>query len=63
MHVETARAAVFDPYRKNRITGSAILIDPVTNATAGALMIRSGGCAHREFATGNDGRARRPVRP
>lgn len=29
----------FDPYAKNRETGSFILIDPITNATAGAGMI------------------------
>ncbi len=31
----------FDPYVKNRETGSFILIDPITNATAGAGMIES----------------------
>lgn len=30
----------FDAYRKNRATGSFILIDPLTNATVGAGMIR-----------------------
>lgn len=30
---------LFDPYKKNRSTGSFILIDPETNATAGAGMI------------------------
>ena len=39
IRVETSRPIAFDPYRENRITGSAILIDPATNATAGALMI------------------------
>ncbi len=39
IRVEASRAIAFDPYRENRITGSAILIDPATNATAGALMI------------------------
>ncbi len=28
-----------DPYRRNRTTGSFILIDEVTNATAGAGMV------------------------
>ena len=32
----------FDPYSKNRTTGSFILIDPVTNATVGAGMIQEG---------------------
>jgi sulfate adenylyltransferase large subunit len=39
VRVETTRAIFADPYRDNRVTGAAILIDPETNATAGALMI------------------------
>ncbi len=39
VHVETARALTFDPYRENRATGSFILVDPVTNATVAAGMI------------------------
>ena len=37
--VETTRAICFDAYADNRITGAAILMDPETNATIGALMI------------------------
>jgi sulfate adenylyltransferase large subunit len=37
--VTTARPLVFDPYTGNRATGSFVLIDPGTNATAGAGMI------------------------
>jgi len=37
--VSTARPIMFDPYHENRGTGSFILIDPVTNFTAGAGMI------------------------
>ena len=37
---EASHPLYFDPYRKNRTTGSAILIDPLTNATVGAVMIR-----------------------
>jgi hypothetical protein len=29
----------FDPYHRNRVTGAFILIDPITNETAGAGMI------------------------
>jgi hypothetical protein len=29
----------FDPYRRNRVSGSFILIDPITNETVGAGMI------------------------
>ena len=37
--VEAQRPLHFDPYRKNRFTGSFILIDPITNETMGAGMI------------------------
>ena len=37
--VSTARPLMFDRYQENRGTGSFILIDPVTNFTAGAGMI------------------------
>ena len=42
--VELALAStlVVDEYTVNRVGGSAIAIDPVTNATIGAFMIRSG---------------------
>ena len=39
VHIETSRPVVFDPYVADRITGSFILIDPVTNATVAAGMI------------------------
>jgi len=38
--IVTAKALFFDAYEVNRITGSFILIDPETNATSGAGMIR-----------------------
>ena len=37
--VTAARPLVFDPYEQNRTTGSFIVIDPATHATAGAGMI------------------------
>jgi sulfate adenylyltransferase large subunit len=37
--VTAARPLLFDPYDVNRTTGSFIVIDPATNATAGAGMI------------------------
>jgi sulfate adenylyltransferase large subunit len=37
---ETALPLFFDPYSSNRTTGGFIIIDPETNATAGAGMIR-----------------------
>jgi sulfate adenylyltransferase large subunit len=39
LRIETARPIYFDSYRRNRGTGSFILIDPVTNATVAAGMI------------------------
>ena len=39
LRLETNRPVLFDPYRRNRTTGSFILIDALTNATAGAGMI------------------------
>jgi hypothetical protein len=36
---ETNEALFFDSYRRNRTTGSFILIDPLANATVGAAMI------------------------
>jgi len=40
VELETTRPLFFDPYEENRATGSFILIDPRTNATAAAGMIR-----------------------
>ena len=39
VHLETVRPIIFDPYTKNRATGSFILIDPATNATVAAGLI------------------------
>jgi sulfate adenylyltransferase large subunit len=49
--VEAQRPLFFDAYRRNRGTGSFILIDPITNETLGAGMIQQ---AHA--ATGPAGR-------
>jgi bifunctional enzyme CysN/CysC/sulfate adenylyltransferase subunit 1 len=38
---ETVSPLFFDPYTQNRTTGSFILIDPISNATIGAGMIRA----------------------
>ena len=35
----TAKELFFDPYRKNKATGSFILIDPITNNTSAVGMI------------------------
>lgn len=39
--VHTAQPLVFDEYRQNKITGSVIFIDPDTNETVGAGMIKN----------------------
>ena len=39
MTVRTTKPLIFDPYKKNRITGSLILIDESTNETVCAGMI------------------------
>jgi bifunctional enzyme CysN/CysC len=39
--IATATPVAFDPYANNRATGAFILIDPVTNQTVAAGMIRS----------------------
>jgi bifunctional enzyme CysN/CysC len=41
-NISTTRPVAFDPYNENRRTGSFILIDRTTNATAGAGMISFG---------------------
>jgi sulfate adenylyltransferase large subunit len=41
IEIETHRPLFFDPYSKNRATGSFILIDPLSNETVGAGMIVS----------------------
>ena len=33
------QSVVFDPYRKNRVTGAMIVLDRLTNRTVGAAMI------------------------
>jgi sulfate adenylyltransferase large subunit len=58
VEIETTHPLYFDAYRRNRLTGSFILIDPITNATLAAGMIRENGtqAATRQrkltFATG-----------
>ena len=39
IHLRTTKPLFFDSYRKNRNTGSFVLIDEVTNETVGACMI------------------------
>ena len=39
VEIETSRPLLFDSYKRNRVTGSFILIDPATNDTVAAGMI------------------------
>ena len=41
VEIESTQPLVLDPYSTNRITGSFVLIDPQTNATVAAGMVRS----------------------
>lgn len=45
VELEAAQPLVVDRYQDNRVTGSFVLIDPVTNATVAAGMIRDGNTA------------------
>jgi sulfate adenylyltransferase subunit 1 (EFTu-like GTPase family) len=50
VRIVTARPLFLDPYKVNRFTGSFILIDRQTNATAGAGMVLTAGGASEENA-------------
>ena len=56
VRISTSRPLFFDPYTDNRITGSFVLIDRKTNATAGAGMIL--GAAEGSAESGQDRLAR-----
>jgi hypothetical protein len=57
---ETAKPLFFDPYTSNRIAGSFILIDPISNATLGAGMIRED-LSDTTAVTSADDLAKKPV--
>jgi len=57
---ETVSPLFFDPYTQNRITGSFILIDPISNATLGAGMIRAD-LADQTAAAGDSTKKLAPV--
>ena len=63
VRLQTSRPLAFDPYRRNRATGSFILIDPVTNGTVAAGMILDRDIGDDEIASGAPARAARgPVK-
>ena len=51
VNVETTRPLFLDPYVANRLTGSFILIDPVSHATVAAGMVREVLSGREETAT------------
>ena len=57
---ETASPMFFDPYKRNRVTGSFILIDPISNATVGAAMIERELAPQAEHSLPHDVRAAKP---
>ncbi len=48
VRLQTSKNIFFDPYQINQKTGSFIIIDPTTNVTVGAGMIRSGSTTSKE---------------
>ena len=52
---ETSQPLFFDSYANNRTTGSLVLIDQLSNATVGAVMIRDGQAGEQVFATDTQG--------
>ncbi len=47
--LKTSQPIFFDPYQVNQKTGSFIIIDPATNVTVGAGMIRAGSTVSKEI--------------
>jgi sulfate adenylyltransferase subunit 1 (EFTu-like GTPase family) len=52
VEIETSKPLFFDPYERNRATGSLVLIDLETNATVAAGMIVRAAAAHAVRPTG-----------
>ena len=55
LEITTSLPIFFDPYSRNRETGSFILVDPFTNATVAAGMIRDVRTAETLFGTPGEG--------
>ncbi len=47
--LKTSKSIFFDPYKINQKTGSFIIIDPATNVTVGAGMIRAGSTRSKQI--------------
>jgi sulfate adenylyltransferase large subunit len=52
--IETQKPLFCDPYKRNHVTGSFVLIDPMTNATAAAGMITGRNPADNAGAAGDE---------
>jgi bifunctional enzyme CysN/CysC len=63
VELQTASPLFLDPFKLNRATGSFILIDPVSNATAAAGMILRTSVALDELRPSGAGAATRPNSP
>jgi bifunctional enzyme CysN/CysC len=61
VRIQTSRPLAFDPYRRNRATGSFILIDPVSSGTVAAGMILDREADEDAAEGGAAGRRRRPA--
>ena len=66
VNIETTLPLFFDPYQKNRTTGSFILIDPITNITVAAGMIEAAAEGHPAHvgipsSQSRNGKGRSPV--
>jgi bifunctional enzyme CysN/CysC len=63
VHLTTSQPIFFDQYRLNRETGSFVLIDPHTNNTVAAGMIRGAVRGVEDLPEEQDGEEVRPVSP
>ena len=61
--IRTTTPVFFDPYKSNRATGSFILIDPLTNLTAAAGMIRGEARTVDDILGHEDAESARPKSP
>ncbi len=61
--IQTSQPLFFDPYQINQKTGSFVLIDPATNVTVGAGMIRAGSTESNDLGLETDTRRQETEEP
>ncbi|MBO6537200.1 MAG: sulfate adenylyltransferase subunit CysN [Balneolaceae bacterium] len=61
--LKTSQPIFFDPYQINQKTGSFIIIDPTTNVTVGAGMIRAGSTTSKDGRPMTDEEVSGPLSP